>query len=234
MKQVVVNILRNTYYEKEYEKFYKGMRSLPIFINLISLRLYGRRLMNYFINQERNKNMQYNHESIYGMRRPTEQEHAWIAELWSEEVRERLVKKSGKGFRYFGIFLIAMAVITATQGIDGMGAAFVLMMFGGFCILFGRSVKRNSNRKDFLLNAFAQGNYMVAPANSTEIRTGGGSGRPLGYVRACLPNGEPVEGIISIPHKSILSLLRQRVHCAPILLIQIPGYPKILAIPAPQ
>lgn len=172
-------------------------------------------------------------EPIPGLRRPTQGEQIWISGQWSEEVRNTVGNPGGKAARYIGIFLIAFSVAGAWPGRGNLGGALVFFALGCFCLFLSRvSVKRVKLRK-MLLTAFEQGNYMVAPAVSTKIYSGRGESRRMGMLCASLPNGERVEGTISVPYNSIYNLLHQGVHRVPILLIQIPNYPKILAIPAP-
>lgn len=170
-------------------------------------------------------------ETIPGLRRPTAAEQARIAEAWCPEVQRIHSPNAGKFIRYVGIFLICFGVASAMRGAEGIGGALILMIAAVICLAFsgvGRSSARMYRNR---LDALRNGSYLVALAVSTKILSSESGNAPGGLAQARLPGGEPLSGSYPIPYVCAEPLIRQRVHTVPLLLIQIPGDPDILAIP---
>lgn len=166
--------------------------------------------------------------TISGMRQPTVQEKSWIAEKWCPEVRG-VRPNAGKALRYVGIFCVCMGAANMLRGGGGISGLIILLVVGAVCILFANFSKNAARQAANRKNALSSGNYSVAPAESCRIWYGDLHTERTGHVDVCSAGGE--KHSYEIPYACAKPLLEQNIQQVPLLLIQIPGDPEILAIP---
>lgn len=166
-------------------------------------------------------------------RQPVPQEKAWIAEIWGADERQINSPAKGSIFRYLGIFLIIVGIVSALRdGGDIAGAVVTLAVAVVFIFLSSKFSYVHRLHKHRIA-AFEQGSYLVAGAYSSAIQMGQNKGFRTGRVRVRLPSGGYLEGL-RMPYACAEPLIRQNVHTVPLLLIQIPGDEEILTIPVRQ
>ncbi|MBQ6839683.1 MAG: hypothetical protein IJO45_03215 [Oscillospiraceae bacterium] len=173
--------------------------------------------------------MKHRTADIPGLRQPTQQEIAWIAQMWGPAVPGVRKRGAGKFLRYAGIFLICVGAAGFAQRGEGLAGTILLLILGATSLASAKFVKYAAKEANQRQEALCRGEYMVAKAESVEIRTGNYHGAESARVDVILPNGEKLSP--EIPFACAQSLLKKGMQQVPVLLIQIPGDPDLLAIP---
>lgn len=172
---------------------------------------------------------------IFGLRKPTDQEHAWIVQHWANTLRFRLRVKEGKGVRYVGVFLTATAAAMITQGtMQGVGACIALMFFASFCFVISSGAKMKYKKRSIQLRNIENGEYLVASARSTNVRYERSGRFYMGKIEVEMQNGQRINHEIKAPYETVEPFLRQANLKWPVLLIQLEDDDEILGVFMPR
>ena len=176
--------------------------------------------------------MKHRTADIPGLRQPTQQEKAWIAQMWSPMavpgVRGLGV---GKFLRYVGIFLVCIGAVNLACGTEEIVGIILLLIIGTICMASAKFVKYAAKEANQRKDALCRGRYLVAKAESVRIRTGNYHGVESARVDVILPNGETISP--EIPFACAQFFLKKGIEQVPVLLVQLEGEQEVLALLAP-
>lgn len=170
-------------------------------------------------------------EKIPGLRKPTAAERAWIAENWKAELQQGYSPNGGKLIRYIGIFLICTGVVNLVRGEGGLVGMVLLCLLAAACLALSNVGRNSSLNHGARITAIETGDYLVTEAFSAKVDSSFRGNRPIGLVRAILPNGKKLDSLYRIPYSCAKPLLQQKSNEVPLLLIVFSCDPDILAIP---
>ena len=149
--------------------------------------------------------------------------------MWPSEVPGVRGRGAGKSMRYLGVFLICTGVANLVRGVEGISAVILLPVFGALCMALAKGIKKAANDANRRKDALCRGEYLVAPAECVDLRTGNYHQVAAACADVILPDGQRISP--QIPYACARELLGEGIHQTSVLLIQIPGDPNVLAIP---
>ena len=159
-------------------------------------------------------------------RPPTPREQVWILNQWGDEIDQMPVMKGRVG-RLLGIVLIVFSTVYLVRQPTEVFSFVAMMGLAAFVLLLSGMNRKNARLKVRLQDALRRGDYLVA--ESVPIRLWVRHNRkfkvPMATVTSVQTNID-----YRLPSKYIQQISNQNIQGAPVLVLQITGASRKLAV----
>lgn len=175
-------------------------------------------------------NSKSNKPAISGLRPPTAEEKAGIAQHLGWCFKRTYVPTSGKVFCYIGVFFLVCSIANCLRGFAYLATSVVLLIPGAVCFGFYRLNKHSDNTFRNRIEAVKNGSYFVAPAEIVKVY-GKDEHCVFGIVELKLSDGSLLPDCYSTPYEPMFQNKRQGW---PVLAVHIPEDSTVYAVPVEQ
>ena len=172
-------------------------------------------------------------ETIFGMRRPTIQEKAWILKYWGYEIENHMFYTNGKFVGFIGVFLTIASIWGIANNLN-LVSAIICIILAIICFFFSKLLKRHGILKKNISKALATEDFYVADATSIKIGYGLYEGKRRYFTKVCLANGHVLDEHYPIPEQLASPLVQQKINTIPILVVIIQGDYTLRTITIPE